>query len=65
MGAGSDMEIHRPKAAHSIGEFLVEIATIICGILIALGLEQAIETLHWRHEVEVERWMRRRAMSPP
>jgi hypothetical protein len=26
------MDIHRPKAAHSIREFLVEIGTIICGI---------------------------------
>ncbi len=49
------MEIHKPKAAHSIREFLIEIGTITCGILIALGLEQAIEQSHWRHEVEVER----------
>lgn len=45
------MEIHKPKAAHSVREFLVEIGTIICGILIALGLEQAVEWAHWRHEV--------------
>jgi hypothetical protein len=34
------MDIHSPKAAHSIREFLIEIGTIICGILIALGLER-------------------------
>ena len=45
------MDIHRPKAAHSIREFLIEIGTIICGILIALGLEQGIEWLHWNHTV--------------
>ena len=45
------MEIHRPKAAHSWREFGIEIATIICGILIALALEQAIEAYHWSHEV--------------
>jgi hypothetical protein len=45
------MDIHKPKAAHSWREFLVEIGTIICGILIALGLEQAIEWLHVRGEV--------------
>ena len=45
------MDIHKPKAAHSIREFLIEIGTIICGILIALGLEQTIEFVHWRTEV--------------
>jgi hypothetical protein len=40
------MDIHKPKAAHSWREFLVEIGTIICGILIALGLEQVIERVH-------------------
>jgi hypothetical protein len=49
------MEIHKPKAAHSWREFLIEIGTIVCGILIALGLEQVVERLHWGHEVEVER----------
>jgi hypothetical protein len=49
------MDIHRPKVAHNIREFLIEIGTIICGILIALGLEQAIEALHWRHVVGEER----------
>ena len=36
---GESMEIHKPKAAHSVREFLIEIGTIVCGILIALGLE--------------------------
>jgi len=45
------MEIHKPKAAHSVREFLIEIGTIICGILIALSLEQALETLHWAGKV--------------
>jgi hypothetical protein len=49
------LEIHKPKAAHNWREFLIEIGTIICGILIALGLEQAIEWLHWRHQAEVAR----------
>ena len=46
------MDIHKPKAAHSWREFLIEIGTIICGILIALGLEQIADGLHWRHKVE-------------
>jgi hypothetical protein len=40
------MEIHRPKAAHGWREFLIEIGTIVTGIVIALSLEQAIEALH-------------------
>ena len=46
------MDIHKPKAVHSWREFLTEIGTIICGILIALGLEQGLEWAHWRHQVE-------------
>src|SRR4051812_11158321 len=46
------MDIHKPKAAHSAREFLIEIGTIICGILIALGLEQGLEWLHWQHKIE-------------
>jgi hypothetical protein len=45
------VEIHKPKAARSWREFLVEIGTIICGILIALGLEQAVEWSHWQNEI--------------
>lgn len=43
------MDIHKPKPAHNWREFLVEIGTIICGILIALGLEQVIEGAHRQH----------------
>jgi hypothetical protein len=49
------MDIHRPKAAHSIREFLIEIGTIICGILIALGLEQVVDLVHKRHLAEQAR----------
>lgn len=49
------MDIHKPKAAHSIREFLIEIGTIICGILIALGLEQAVDAVHRSAEVREAR----------
>ena len=49
------MDIHKPKAAHSWREFLIELGTVICGILIALGLEQGVEQLHWSHSVHAER----------
>lgn len=49
------MDIHKPKAAHSWREFLTEIGTIICGILIALGLEQAVEWSHWQERLRQTR----------
>ena len=45
------MDIHKPKATHNWREFLTEIGTIVCGILIALGLEQVVEALHSHHLV--------------
>lgn len=49
------MDVHKPKPWHNWREFLAEIATIVIGVLIALGAEQAVEWLHWRREVEAER----------
>lgn len=49
------MDIHKPKPWHGWREFLKEIGTIVIGVLIALGAEQAVEWLHWRHEVQVAR----------
>lgn len=46
------MDIHKPKPLHGWRELVSEIAVIVVGILIALGLEQAVESLHWRHQVE-------------
>jgi hypothetical protein len=46
------MEIHKPKAAHSLGEFAREMAAVILGILIALALEQSVEAYHWGQRVE-------------
>jgi hypothetical protein len=45
------MDIHKPKPVHSWREFLTEIGTIICGILIALGLEQAVTAFEWGRRV--------------
>lgn len=47
------MHIHKPKAVASIPEFVRELAVITAGILIALGLEQAIEAVHRHHEAAV------------
>jgi len=45
------VDVHKPKAAHSWGEFAREMGAVILGILIALGLEQAVEMAHWAHAV--------------
>lgn len=49
------MEIHKPKPIHSLRELASEIGVIVVGILIALGLEQAIEAYHERERANVAR----------
>jgi hypothetical protein len=49
------MDIHKPKPWAGWREFVKEIGTIVIGVLIALGAEQAVEWLHWQqrtHEAE-------------
>ena len=46
------LEVHPPhKAAGSWREFCVHIATIVIGLLIAVGLEQTVELIHHRREL--------------
>jgi hypothetical protein len=45
------MDFHKPKPWHGVREFLKEYVIIVVGVLTALGFEQAVEWLHWRHEV--------------
>ena len=49
------MHFHLPKPLHGWREFLGEVGIIVVGVLIALGAEQAVETVHWTSEVETER----------
>ncbi|HEV2531262.1 hypothetical protein [Phenylobacterium sp.] len=49
------MEVHKPKPWSGWREFSKEVGTIVLGVIIALGAEQAVETLHWRHQAEVAR----------
>jgi hypothetical protein len=46
------MDVHKPKPAHGWREFASEILIIVVGVLIALGLDQFVDGLHWRHKVE-------------
>jgi hypothetical protein len=45
------LDIHKPKPWHGVREFLKEYVIIVVGVLTALGAEQGVEWLHWRHEV--------------
>jgi hypothetical protein len=44
------IDIHAPhEATHTWADFFIHIATIVVGLLIAIGLEQTVEYLHHRH----------------
>ena len=45
------MDIHKPKPWHGFREFWKELGTIMLGVLIALGAEQAVEWVHREDEV--------------
>jgi hypothetical protein len=44
------MDVHKPKLLHNWREFLIEIGTIVIGVLIALAAEQTAEAVHWHYE---------------
>jgi hypothetical protein len=46
------LDIHAPyEVVHTWKGFFIHIATIVIGLLIAIGLEQTVEVLHHRHQV--------------
>jgi hypothetical protein len=46
------LDVHpAPHAALSLREFLVHIATIVLGLVIAVGLEHAVELIHRNHQL--------------
>jgi hypothetical protein len=49
------MHFHLPKPLHGWREFVGEVGIIVIGVLIALGAEQAIDTIHWRHQAAATR----------
>ncbi len=40
---------------HGLRELGKEIGIIVIGVLIALGAEQAVEAMHWAHQMDVQR----------
>ena len=58
------MEVHPPDhAIHSWRDFIIHIATIVVGLLIAIGLEQSVEALHHRHLLHQAREQLREEMA--
>jgi hypothetical protein len=49
------VDIHKPKPWRGFREFLREYLIIVVGVATALGGEQLIEQLHWRHQVAAAR----------
>src|ERR1700684_678890 len=50
------LEVHPPhQTAHSWRDFFIHIATIVLGLLIAIGLEQMVERIHENYELRVAR----------
>jgi hypothetical protein len=50
------LEVHPPEhAAHTWRDFLIHIVTIVIGLLIAIGLEQSVEYLHHREQINQAR----------
>jgi hypothetical protein len=48
------LEVHAPhQTPHSWKDFFIHIATIVLGLLIAVGLEQMVERIHEHYEL---RW---------
>jgi hypothetical protein len=46
------LDVHPPEhTPHTWRDFFIHIATIVIGLLIAIGLEQTVEYIHHRHQV--------------
>ena len=46
------MHVHLPKPLHGWRAFVGEVAIIVLGVLVALGAEQAVQSLEWREKVD-------------
>jgi hypothetical protein len=61
------LEVHAPhQAMNTWKDFFVHIATIVVGLIIAVGLEQAVEAINHRHErSELRQTLRRESEQIP
>ena len=50
------LDVHAAhETVHTWKDFLIHIATIVVGLLIAVSLEQTVEAIHWREKVQQAR----------
>ena len=50
------LDVHPPHAStHTWRDFLLHIATIVVGLLIAIALEQTVELFHHHHQLQKAR----------
>ena len=50
------LDVHAPhELLHTWKSFFIHIATIVIGLLIAIGLEQGVEAIHWHKQVRTAR----------
>jgi hypothetical protein len=50
------LDVHaRHEALHTWKDFFIHIATIVIGLLVAIGLEQTVEWVHRRHQLRAAR----------
>jgi hypothetical protein len=50
------LDVHPPHhPTHTWKDFFIHIATIVVGLIIAVGLEQTVEFFHHRHQIEIAR----------
>jgi hypothetical protein len=49
------LDVHVPHPTPTLRDFFIHIATIVVGLLIAIGLEQTVEYLHHRHQIKETR----------
>jgi hypothetical protein len=49
------MHLHLPKPPHGWRELAKEVGIIVIAILLALGAEQVVEAVHWKHQAEIGR----------
>ena len=50
------LDVHPPHTpTHTWKDFFIHIATIVVGLIIAVGLEQTVEAIHHRHELQKAR----------
>jgi hypothetical protein len=58
------LDVHPPEhTPHSWRDFFIHIATIVIGLLIAIGLEQTVEAIHHHHQARHAREMLAKEMA--